>query len=75
MAEDSPAIVGVQSCGCVTYAHSRPDDLNRKDERELARLIREGGQVIRTTVGEARAMPHFLPDKCPHTPKGWGRDA
>ena len=74
MSETDPAIIGMQSCGCITYANSRPDDLHRDDERDLARIIREGGQIIRTTVGEARAMPHFLASECPHDPKGWERE-
>lgn len=67
-------IVGVQSCGCVTYANSRPDDLDRTDEKVFAALIREGGQIVRTTVEEAHQMPHFMPSECPHDPKGWERE-
>lgn len=74
MSEDREAVVGVQSCGCVTYANSRPDWMNRDDEKTLARIVREGGQVIRTTVAEARKMPDFLPTECPHDPKGWERE-
>lgn len=71
MAETDTAIIGRHACGCITFANARPDDLHRDDEREIARFIREGGEVIRTTVGEARAMPHFLVSECPHDPKGW----
>lgn len=71
MSETDPAIVGVQRCGCITYAHARPDNLDREDQRAIAEIITSGGQVIRTTVGEARKMPHFLVSKCPHNPKGW----
>lgn len=71
MSETDPCIVGIHACGCITFANSRPDDLHRDDEREIVRFIREGGQVVRTTVGEARARPHFLVSKCPHDPPGW----
>lgn len=70
MAETDPAIVGVQPCGCVTFALSNPKDpLPRDTRRALAKIEKAGGRIIETTVGEARAMPFFLygPDDCPHT--------
>lgn len=69
MADTDPAIVGVQPCGCVTFALSCPrNPLRREDERALRRIERAGGRRVHTTVAEARAMPHFLvgPDDCPH---------
>jgi hypothetical protein len=71
MSETDPAILGVQSCGCITFAHSRPDVLDREDQKAIGEIVASGGQIIRTTVGEARKMPHFLVGECPHDPKGW----
>lgn len=71
MTESKPAVIGMQSCGCITYANAAPEHMDNSDAKALARVIREGGQVIRTTVDEARAMPHFLLGECPHTPRGW----
>jgi hypothetical protein len=71
MADTDPAIIGIQSCGCITYANSRPDRLHRDDERELADIIRNGGSIDRTTVGEARQRPFFMAYPCPHDPPGW----
>lgn len=34
-------------------------------------IVWRGGRVEQTTVGEARAMPEFLPAECPHEPRGW----
>jgi hypothetical protein len=73
MSETDAAIIGMHRCGCITYANARPDRLERSDEKVLAEFVREGGQIIRTTVGEARAMPNFLVSECPHDPKGWER--
>ncbi len=67
------ALIGRWPCGCITYANARPDDLDREDARELALIIRKGGEVLRTTVDEAKVMPHFLVLECPHDPKGWER--
>jgi hypothetical protein len=64
-------ILGVQSCGCVTYANTRPDSLDRDDQKDIARIISKGGSIIRTTVEEARGRENFLPSECPHDPKGW----
>lgn len=66
-----PAVIGMESCGCITYAHANPEEIHRNDARALMRIVRAGGQVIHTTVEEAKAMPHFLEAKCPHEPKGW----
>jgi hypothetical protein len=71
MTETDPCILGTQSCGCITFAHARPDDLHSDDEKSIARIVREGGTIERTTVGEARARPHFMAFECPHDPKGW----
>jgi hypothetical protein len=65
-----PAIIGVQSCGCITFALAR-EAPSKDDEKALMRIVREGGSVVHTTVDAARAMPHFLPVECPHDPKGW----
>ena len=76
MADSDPAILGVQRCGCVTLAIARPaEELDRESQDELMEVVREGGQIERTTVGGARRRKHFLPSACPHDPKGWGRDA
>jgi hypothetical protein len=74
MADSDPAIIGVQSCGCITYANAAPDRLDKTDQKAIARIIREGGSVERTTVGEAKQRPHFLESECPHDPKGWEPD-
>lgn len=76
MANSDPAIFGVQSCGCITLAIVRPDEqeLSAKEQREQDRrfgqIIREGGEILRTTVA-AKLDPNFLPVECPHDPKGW----
>lgn len=72
MSDTDPCIIGVQSCGCVTFALARPSDpLRRADEKAIAAVVNEGGKAVRTTVGEANAMPNFLAFECPHEPKGW----
>lgn len=68
-------IVGIQSCGCVTYVNSMPDQLDREDERIIARILKNGGRIENTTVEAAHAMPDFMPRDCPHNPKGWGAQA
>lgn len=72
MSETDAAVVGIQKCGCVTYANADPAGMTKKEKGELANeFITNGGQIKTTTVGEARAMPNFLPGECPHDPKGW----
>lgn len=72
MSETDAAVVGIQKCGCVTYANAAPARMTKKDKAELANeFITNGGQIVTTTVGEARAMENFLPGECPHDPKGW----
>jgi hypothetical protein len=73
VSDRSPAIAGVQKCGCITYVNAEPDHLNRDDEKALAKVIRNGGSVRRATVGELRDDPNFLNSECPHDPKGWER--
>lgn len=76
MADSDAALIGVWPCGCVTMALARPDEnLTKRDEREMARMIRDGASIERTTVGEAKAREHFLVSSCPHTPKGWKKRA
>lgn len=65
------AIIGRWSCGCITYANTRPTELDRESRKEIADIVARGGEIVRTTVEEARQMPHFLPMECPHEPKGW----
>lgn len=71
--DERPAIVGIEKCGCVTYANSDPDHLDKQDHAAHARIINNGGQVLRTTVAAVRTMANFLPAECPHNPKGWTR--
>lgn len=77
MANSDTAIIGVQSCGCITLAIARPGsrEQSKKDQREeadqIAEVVRNGGSIVHTTVGEAKADPNFLPWECPHDPKGW----
>lgn len=73
MSRERLAILGVQPCGCITYANSRPDTLGRDGEKVLADILRRGGCVVRVLPADARADPNFLPDECPHDPKGWER--
>jgi len=73
MADSDMAVAGVQSCGCITYANSEPDRLNGEDRKALMQIVKSGGEVRRTTVGEIRDDPNFLPSTCPHEPKGWSR--
>lgn len=65
------ALLGVQSCGCITLIDCEPDRMSAPTQKAVARIIRDGGQIIRASVEEARAMPHFFPMECPHDPKGW----
>lgn len=74
MSDSTPAIAGVQKCGCVTYVNSDPDQLDAHDRKAIGRIVSEGGQIIRSTVGEIKAMPAFLPAECPHNPPGWTRE-
>lgn len=77
MADSDTAIILVESCGCVTMAIARPAEqqLSKVEARRQAERITEcvwnGGEIRRTTVGEAKADPNFLPFECPHDPKGW----
>jgi hypothetical protein len=72
VSDSDRAIIGVQSCGCVTLAIARPArQLDRETQAEIAQIIQSGGKVVTTTVDDARALPNFLPSKCPHKPKGW----
>lgn len=72
MSETDQVIIGVQSCGCITLAVARPGQfLSEATQRSICEIVEEGGQILRTTVGEARAMPHFLEPECPHDPCGW----
>jgi hypothetical protein len=74
MADNTPAIAGVQKCGCITYVNAAPDRLSRDDEKALAKVIRNGGTIRRGTVAEISADPDFLNGECPHDPKGWERE-
>lgn len=71
MADNSPAIAGVEKCGCITYVNAQPDRLAAEDRQALTRIIESGGEVRRATVGEIKADPNFLNGTCPHDPKGW----
>jgi hypothetical protein len=73
MTDNTPAIAGVQKCGCITYVNADPDHLDRDDEKALAKVIRNGGSIRRGTVAEISADPDFLNMECPHDPKGWER--
>lgn len=74
MSEEDKALIGVQKCGCVTYANARPDEMTKKERADITEeMVSSGGSLITTTVGEARAMPNFMPGECPHDPKGWER--
>ena len=74
MSDEDKTIIGIQKCGCITYANSRPDGLTRKEKAQLVEdFIETGGQLVTTTAGEAKAMPGFMAWECPHTPKGWER--
>lgn len=75
MSDETPAIAGVQKCGCVTYVNSEPDRLDGADRKAVGRILAEGGQIIRATVGAIKGMPSFLPSECPHDPPGWIREA
>jgi hypothetical protein len=68
------ALIGVEKCGCVTYANSRPDAIDQWDVKILNALRKRGGTVVTTTVAKARRRKHFLPAECPHDPKGWEGD-
>lgn len=74
MSDTTPAIAGIQKCGCVTYINSDPDNLDRIDQKAIGRIVVEGGQILRATVGEIKALPDFLPRECPHDPSGWNRE-
>ncbi len=67
-------VIGVQSCGCITYVNAEPDRLDRDDERAIARIVQRGGHIERITVEEARDRQNFLLVECPHDPKGWERE-
>lgn len=76
MSDQDKAIIGIESCGCITFAEvvtdrKRSKAMERETDRALMYIVRTGGQVLRTTVAEARAMPYFLEGECPHDPKGW----
>lgn len=75
MADSDMAVAGVQSCGCITYVNSEPEHLNGEDRKALMKIVENGGQVRRATVGEIKADAGFLPGSCPHEPKGWEREA
>ena len=64
-------LVGIQKCGCITYVNTRPEHLDRTDEKAIARIVRNGGRIDRMGVDDIRSDPHFLPVECPHMPKGW----
>lgn len=71
MADNTPAIAGVQKCGCITYVNARPDNLDRDDKKTLMEIVEEGGSIRRATVDELRGDPDFFPSECPHDPPGW----
>jgi hypothetical protein len=75
MSDTTPAIAGIQKCGCVTYVNSDPDNLDRADQKVIGRIVAEGGRIVRATVGGIKALPDFLPGECPHDPPGWTREA
>jgi hypothetical protein len=71
MADETPAYIGVEPCGCVT-AVQVDDGSHPKDIASfLSEVVKSGRTIERTTVGEAKAREHFLPWECPHDPKGW----
>lgn len=74
MSDTTPAIAGIQKCGCVTYVNSDPDNLDKLDQKAIGRILSEGGQILRATVGEIKALPDFFPSECPHDPPGWTRE-
>lgn len=69
--DEGDVIAGLQPCGCVTYLNCRPDDLDRDSKKTITDVIASGGQILRKSLEEVRAMPDFLPSECPHEPKGW----
>jgi hypothetical protein len=73
---DAPAMIGVEKCGCVTWGVAVLDasePLSGSAKEWALETLQRGGSVERTTVAEAKAREHFLPDECPHEPKGWSR--
>jgi hypothetical protein len=72
--QTSEAVIGVEKCGCITYANCRPDTLTRDDERAIARIVKAGGHIERLSVDDANKRENFLPWECPHDPKGWESD-
>lgn len=73
MADADPAVIAVEKCGCVTMAHVVRDGRkpSKTFEKDMLDVVRNGGSIVNTTVGEAKSREHFLPVTCPHTPKGW----
>jgi hypothetical protein len=65
-------LLGIECCGCITLVDCEPSRMNEAEERSIIRRIRDGGSTAYVdSLDEARAMPHFMPMKCPHDPKGW----
>lgn len=64
MAATDKAYIGFETCGCPTFAMVAGYDSPAKEQREIAKVIKDGRRVEVMTVGEARALPHFM--SCPH---------
>jgi hypothetical protein len=71
MTSETKWVLGVEPCGCVTVVHTNPEKMGKGIRADLGDLVAKGGEVIRATEEEARAMPNFFPAKCPHDPPGW----
>jgi hypothetical protein len=48
-------VIAICKCGCgnVVYANAA-DELDTKAQREIGKMVAEGYQIVRTTVGDAR---------------------
>lgn len=67
----SESIIGIQKCGCITFALVDGEHVRREDERAMAKIVRNGGRVERMDDEVIRSNPDFMPWECPHNPKGW----
>jgi hypothetical protein len=68
------ALIGRESCGCITYANAKPNELDAFDRKAIQRILDTGGELVRMPVVTARQDPNFLPAECPHTPIGWSAE-
>ena len=59
MSADTPAYVARCKCGCGSFIFAAVDvpDMAKSNAKEIAKLIREGYAVERTTVGIVRSSP------------------